>query len=270
MIQNPPNLDSAQRWVTTVLAYLGGYGGLSAVLYLLLRKALEKTVDSRFDERLEKVRHDLQLEQEKMSVVYQNQKDSFRNLLVAAHKGIAAIESRIGGDDDCRPISQGDVDAFSRVLAEESLFVDDDSDHALRLFREIMSTAVPYEMEIPTNQEVWRAYNQMNFVVERLAEHFRMRVGLTSSATRPLLDAELLGACRLINRFHFPKHDLPTKGSFRFQDGKTAAHYVSVARQNPALLKSELARLREATENDPFFFETLEKTERYLQRVGTP
>jgi hypothetical protein len=66
---------------------LGGYGGLSAILYLLLKKALEKTVDSRFDERLEKVKHDLQLEQEKMSVVYQNQKDSFRNILVAVHKG---------------------------------------------------------------------------------------------------------------------------------------------------------------------------------------
>ena len=66
---------------------MGGYGGLSAILYLLLKKALEKTVDSRFDERLEKVKHDLQLEQEKMSVVYQNQKDSFRNILVAVHKG---------------------------------------------------------------------------------------------------------------------------------------------------------------------------------------
>jgi hypothetical protein len=267
VMENPQNLDAAQQWVTRILAYLGGYGGLAALLYLLLKKTLEKTIDSRFDERLEKVKHDLQLEQQKMSVVYENQKDSFRKILVAAHKGIEAIEDRISGEDDWQPISQKDVDAFSRVFAEETLFMDDDSDQAVRLFREIMSTAVPYQTEVPTNYEVWRAYNQMSFIAERLAEHFRIRVGLTKNATDPLLDVKLLEACCLINRHHFATHDLPTKSIFRFKDGQTVAPYVSAARQNPALLKAELMRLKNATEKDPFFFETFTRTERCLRKV---
>jgi hypothetical protein len=43
-----------------------------------LKKAVEKLIDSRFDERLAKIKHELDLDQEKMSVVYENQKDSFR------------------------------------------------------------------------------------------------------------------------------------------------------------------------------------------------
>jgi hypothetical protein len=269
VIQNPSSLDSAQRWVTTVLAYLGGYGGLSVFLYFLLKKTLEKTVDSRFDERLEKVKHELQLEQEKMSIVYENQKDSFRKILVAAHSAIEAIEDNIAGEGDWRPISQKDVNAFSRVLSEESLFMDDPSDHALRLFYEIMSTAVPYEMEIPTNHQVWNAHNQMQFIAKRLAEHFRLRVGLSSSVQNPLSDVELLGACRLINQYQFPEYDLPTKGPLKIQESRTMPQLITLIRRNPELLKSELSRLRKATEKDPFFFEALAKADRYLQKVDT-
>jgi len=52
----------------------------------LLKKTLEKTVDSRFEEKLEKVKQELRLEEEKkQSIVYEQQKDSFRRALMAMH-----------------------------------------------------------------------------------------------------------------------------------------------------------------------------------------
>jgi len=266
---NSATLDSISKLISNVLVYLGGVGAVGAFFYFLLKKTTEKIVDARFDERLEKVKHELQLEQQRMSVVYQNQKDSFREVLVAAHKAIEAIEQRIAGEDDWRPISQEDADAFSRVLWRESLFMDDPSDHALRLFREIMLTAVPFEMDVPTGNKVWWAYNQMNFIAERLAEHFRAKVGLPSTVTEPLLDVELLGACRLINRYHFPDHDLPTKGPLKVKENTTAAQLTAVARGTPKLLRAELEKLKEATEKDIFFSEVLTEANRYLHKLDT-
>jgi len=51
----------------------------------LLKKTLEKTVDSRFEEKLEKVKQELRLEEKKQSIVYEQQKDSFRRALMAMH-----------------------------------------------------------------------------------------------------------------------------------------------------------------------------------------
>jgi hypothetical protein len=87
-MEDPSNFALVQGWIKTALAYLGGFGGLSALLYILLKRALERTVDARFEERLTKIKHELELEQQKMSVVYQNQKDSFRNVLVGMHNAI--------------------------------------------------------------------------------------------------------------------------------------------------------------------------------------
>jgi len=54
-------------------------------LHRLLKKTLEKTVDSRFEEKLEKVKQGLRLEEKKQSIVYEQQKDSFRRALMAMH-----------------------------------------------------------------------------------------------------------------------------------------------------------------------------------------
>jgi hypothetical protein len=120
----------------SILASAVGSGGL---LYFLIKKSLEKTIDSRFDARLEKVKHDLQLEHQRMSVVYEHQKDSFRKVLMAMHNATGAIASNVEGEGgDWLPITDDAANAFSQVFAEESLFMDGRSDHALRLFRQIM------------------------------------------------------------------------------------------------------------------------------------
>jgi len=258
-----------QDWIKSALAYLGGAGVLGFLFRDPLKKAFEKLIDSRFDERLAKIKHELDLEQQKMSIVYQNQKDSFRNVLMGMHNAMAAIEKEIAGEADWRPISQEPVEIFSRVMAQESLFLDAASDRALRLFREVMWEAVQYEDQIPSGGKVWRAHDQMKFIADRTAQHFRVRVGLAEGELDPLLDIDILGACRAINRYSFPDQQLPTRGPLKADENRNAEELVMAARRNPAILKEELGRLKAATQNERFFFETAAQADLYLSRIKT-
>lgn len=249
--------------ITTFLTWLiTGLGVLGSLLYLILKRSLEKSVDARFDERLENVKHQLQLEQQRMSVVYENQKDSFRKVLIAMHDATHAIEKQIQGvGGDWLPIARKDVNQLLRVSSEEALFMDDISVHALKIYGEIMWTAVADEDDTPDTDIVWRAYNQMKFISDRLAAHFRNRVGLETTASDPVLDVEILGACRLINRFHFYR----TESILKFKKNGKASEYVALSRKSPDVLKSELHKLKDALASRASgYFEILTEVNRYL------
>jgi hypothetical protein len=252
------SLGSTLPSVAVLVAALGG------VLYWVLQKRIEATLAR----RLEITKHELQLEYQKMSIVFEHQKDSFRNILVAMHQAIEAIAA--GRDEEWHPIGAAQVDKFRCVVSEESLFMDVTSDHALRLFVAAMWNAVEQPFEsAPEQEEIRRAHNQATFISERLSDHFRSRVGLSSGPPNPLGDVEILGACSLINRYHFPKHKLPTQGCLAFQPNQTAAELVATAHQNLDVVRTELERLKGAVTSDErrarFFFQVGADADYYLQ-----
>ena len=81
-MSDPPSLGSIAEWFSAIRI---GASGIGVLLHCLLKKTLEKTVDSRFEEKLEKVKQGLRLEEKKQSIVYEQQKDSFRRALMAMH-----------------------------------------------------------------------------------------------------------------------------------------------------------------------------------------
>src|ERR1039457_6447224 len=94
-----------------------------------------------------------------------------------------------------RPIRQNVVDKFRRVVSEEALFMDADSDHALRLFVSAMWLATESYPGDTDEEDIRRAHSQTEFISERLSDHFRSRVGLAPAHTSPFADIQLLGAC---------------------------------------------------------------------------
>jgi hypothetical protein len=188
---------------------------------------------------------------------------------VGMHNAMEAIEKEIAGEADWRPISQEHVEIFSRVMAQESLFLDAASDRGLRLFRDVTWEAVQYEDQIPSGGKVWRAHDRMKFIADRLAQHFRLRVGLAEGELDPLLDIDILGACRDINRYNFPNYKLPTGSPLKADEYRNTAELVMTARRNPAILKEELEKLKAATQNERFFSETTAQADRYLERIET-
>jgi hypothetical protein len=243
-------------------------GGLGAFLYWMLKKALE----TRFAQHLEKTKHDLQLELEKMTVVFEHQKDSFHKILIAMHHATDAIGQNIQGDGgDWLPISGKDMEAFKHVVSEECLLMDADTDHSLELFSSIMWSSVrdEYFGNFPDSDDVRRAYSQMMLIANRVASHFRSRIGLIPDNSEALLDVELLGACRLINTYHF-SDKMPTSGPLKFRDGETAEEMVATARTNLALLKSELEILKNCAAGAieggrSYFFLTIAEVDRYIK-----
>ena len=165
MTESSSIVDVLLKLVPLLVVLFSGLGGF---LYWLL----QRTLDSRFAERLAETTHQLRLEQERMSVVFAQQKDSFRKVLSAMHTAIRSIVQRIQGEGgDWFPITQKDADKFSSVASEETLLMDAGSDHAIVLFSRIMWTAVQYEMTRPTSDTVWHAHSQMTLIADRLAIH---------------------------------------------------------------------------------------------------
>jgi len=248
-------------------AVLPAVGVLGGVLYWLLQKKMEATLA----QRLEVTKHQLQLDYQRMSIVFEHQRDSFRRVLAAMHETIESIE---GGDSEqWYPISKEVVDKFRRIVSEECLLLDEESDHALRLFVYATSKAVsaPYEAD-PDQEDIRGAHSLTAFIFERLADHFRFRVGLVPQELDPILDVQLLGAAVLINRYHFPDHNLPTRGPLAFREGETAAELVAAAKRNLAVLQSELKSLQTAIVakegRTRAFFQVGVDVSRYLARFA--
>ena len=189
-------------------------------------------------------------------------------MLASMQQGITAIEDRIEPDGGpWFPIPRTEHEAFDRSVAEESLFMDDGSDLAIKLFSIVMSDAVDYEyMDQDKSDSVRRAHAFMSLIKKRLTQHFRNRVGLLSEIDDPLADVYILGACRSINVYHSREFDFPTQGPLSFGD-RSAEEIVEVAKKNLPLLRTELQRLQTAmsSRNPSMYFAARSEAERYLE-----
>lgn len=252
-----------------IAGILVSVGGIGVVLYFILQKTLE----AHFARRLEQTKHDLQLEQQRMSIVYEHQKDSFRDVLVAMNRALKSVADN-WDDGEWSSVTHEVGEAFQEVVSQEGLFMDKDSDHALELFKQAIwsATSEPYSGP-PESDDVSRAHAQMTVITERMAEHFRIRVGLHSPDSKPLQSVYRLGAIVLINRFHFPEFDFPTKTSLTWKkdrrtDGKSIEELIAIAEHEPQLLRSELLRLKEAmVDRGGIFFKHIAEVELYLNKL---
>jgi hypothetical protein len=233
--------------LTDLLKSFGLIGAIATTVAGVAYWLLQKRLEAFLAQRLELTKHEIQLEYQKKSTVFEQQKNSFRNVLIAMHRAIEAIRS--GPGPEWYPISPETIYAFKGVVSEESLFMDEESSHALRLFERGMNKAVSVFGEDTDDESIRRADTYTSFISDRLSEHFRVLVGLATEYGS-LDDVELLGACDLVNRYYFPKLDFPTKTVLALRPGETAAELVAIGRQNLELVRSELKRLKEALATD--------------------
>src|SRR5579864_817995 len=253
----PPWIDESVKLLSFLL--LSSTGAASIVYFVL-----QKRIENRFAKELEKAKHELQLEQQRMSIVFEHQKDSFRKVLAAMDKAVQEIEDRVEPDGGpWGAIPPETHTEFQRLVSVERLFLDAEAGQAIDLFASCMWEAVvdgSYE-QYPESEEVRRAYEKMILISNRLSEHFRNRVGLAPESPDPLMDVAVLGACILINIYAFQTFDLPTKGILKWREGETAEEIVTVGKENVSKLKSELLRLKEAMSTDQqrtsLFYHTL-------------
>jgi hypothetical protein len=256
----------------SIVSFLATLSVLGPVLYWVLQKTLE----ANFAKRLEITKHELQIELQRLSIVYEHQKDSFRAILSAMHEAMSKIEDKIeeaGGEWHGIPLKS--FSQFKHRIAEERLFIDAKAERAISLFTNILWDAVELTSfdQTPDSDEIRRSYDQLELVAHRLAEYFRLRVGLVPESDDPLHDTELLEACRLINTINLPKAGMPTKTALAYAGHQSAEELVSLARSNKALLKSELERFRRGMEPNESgtkaFHAVIIKVDWYLKRLSS-
>jgi hypothetical protein len=259
------NIQTLTDLFKLVLSVLASVTGLGSVLYFVLQKALE----AHFASRLEQTKHELQLEQQKMSVVYEHQKDSFRKVLIAMDAAIKRIEDKVeGAGGEWGPISAEDHETFRTSIPPERLFLDPQADQALQIFAESMWGAVQdgYFEADADSDDVRRAYEEMKLISDRIAEHFRMRVGLVPNGLDPLVDVEILDACKLVTTWG--------KGEFEMfrPAGRRPEELVTTAKGNIESLVSALIQVRDrltsSSERASFLFSTITRINRYVDSLA--
>ena len=119
-------------WIAQILA-------VGAAIWTTINWVLQKKMEHRLNKQLEATKHGFQDQLQKLSIVYEHQKDSFKAVLSAMHEAIRAIEGNIRGiDDEWGSIGMSDYETFGRVVAEETLFLDSRTDQAIALFSQIL------------------------------------------------------------------------------------------------------------------------------------
>jgi hypothetical protein len=222
---------------------------------------------AKYTKELDEIRHQFKIELNQLSIIHENQKNSFKRVIVSLQKSIKALGQEY--DEEWFPISRKYYDELKQVVIEESLFLGSSGEKALEIYLNFFSRAISFQEDPhPKDRDLRNIYEHMIFMTERLREYFRKRIGL-SEEPDPLLDIYLLAACLLINDYQFEKIDFQTKSILKFNFDTSPQALIDRIKDNIHILKSELNKLVTFLENDPekkkHYFLTLTTSRNYLK-----
>ena len=266
-----------------LLSLLGLNGTILLLAFVVMWWLLRKSVDAKIDilktreidvfkgdlaKELETTKHELKLEQAKLSIVYENQRDSFKTLIQTMYEAIEDLKQPF--DDEWTSIPHKYHDKFCQVVANEALFIGSEGERALDIFSRIYSLTIAYDPEEDLqNEELRRAYEQLCFISERIREYFRNRIGLQEEKD-PLRDVFILDSCIILNRYHFREIDFPTQDIFKIVRNQSPLELIKIVKENSTEFNNELSRLVKHCESSPELkstcFELIDRVKWYLNR----
>lgn len=191
---------------------------------------------------LERAKHSLALEQSKLSIVFEHQRASFMQLLVALHRLQREVWELYDGEEGAWGHLDGkSLRELEALIASESLYLTEDADHALRLYLRLVREFLPSydDREDGVEDREGTGYvKELRFIERQLRAHFRSRIGLPEG--QDALDTVwLLGAARLLNSYHFPETGLPS-AKFKIMPGQAPEDTIDHARANLLALLEEV------------------------------
>lgn len=268
-----------------LLTILGISSPFFVLAFIVMWWLLKKSVDTKIDilkskeidafkndlaKELETTKHELKLEQAKLSIVYENQRDSFKNLIQGMYKAVKDLEQPF--DQEWTSIAGKYFEEFRQTIAKETLFISSEGERALDIFRNIYGPTVAYDPEEDLqDEELRRAYEQMCFISERLREYFRNRIGLNAEKD-PLFDVFILDACLILNRYSFKEIGLPIQGVFKIVRNQSPLELIKIVKENLTEFNGKLRQLvnhcESKSEYNNSYFELIDKIKWYLHRFN--
>jgi len=255
------------NYIWALITSLPLSGIVLACVYYLAPKFIDRAFRVSADKTIEtfkaalraesdRVQHLFGLELKKMSIVYEYQRNSFSNVILAMHEAIAAIDFD-WHQEVFQPISKAVPEKFDRVTITESLFLDDESEHAVHLFLEILWRCAATPMDPDVESEELRGHrDELLFLSGQIREYFRTRVGI--STAKPLIEVAILGACILVKQYS-------QKSGWHSDSELTAMDLMSEARKDSTRLIGALQTLASSFQEKRFYLERQQETERYIR-----
>ena len=258
-----------------LLSSVGGaaliIGGLSSWLGKVWANRILESEKTKYAKELDSIRHQFQVELNRVSIIHENQKVSFRNIIMALSVAIKSLEQAY--DETWHPINDRKYDELKNIVTEESLFLGKDGESALGVFLKFFgkSTYFP-EIDIQSDRMLRNIYEFLNCIDTRIREYFRKRIGL-SDEENPLLEVYLLDICLILNDYHPRGSRFELDENFRFKFDIPPLVLIERYKSNIDSLRAWMQRFVEAVESDDddkrFYFENLSKIRLY-QKLFAP
>lgn len=263
-------------------------GGISgAILVVLLRgwitERLKRSIQHEYAQKLEThksdlntrlqaISHENQLNQLRTSLFFDHQREAFTKILAAIARAVRewreTYDPEGGGLTETVP--RDAYRAVKEAYYDHRLFLDRDCTAAIELALEFMGRSFPFD---DGNGELHRRdcrglFDSLEFLQDRLPELFQEKIGL-EVVSRAKTDLALLGAIRILNRYHFAEVGLPVKGALELTDRDTPADAVRKADENMRELLAKLAKFKDYLSRDPScFHEAASQVHRYIQMLS--
>lgn len=263
--------------ITSFLADALPGAASSAVLVWLLRgwitERLRQSISHEYSEKLENHKNELNAKLE--AVKYEYGVNQLRTSLFFDHQRVAFGEIlakvaetnrewwHTGYEEDVglnSPVPGVRYRELKDLFFKHQLFLDSESIMAIELLFQVYEDSWPFDDGSgngPIARDVREPYDNAEYLQPRLAALFQQKIGIANEE-RAVRQIALLGAIRILNRYHFTNIGLPVTGPLKLASSDGAADAVMKAERNSEELLKVMKRFQSYLQNDTAFFHEAE------------
>jgi len=156
---------------------------------------------------------ELESENAKTKIIYDHQKNCFKEIIIAMDVVIQKLLcSHDVEEDRYYPLPEEDYREVRKKIVGEALFISAKGARTLDVFIKVLSEVVDWGFEDTTwsFKFIEKRLEQLKFINYNVQCYFRSEIGLAIDSTS-LIDVEFLNACRLLNSYHFSGVGVPAR-----------------------------------------------------------
>ena len=221
------------------------------------------------DRRLQAMRHEYEVNQLRTSLFFDHQRTAFAELLAK----IAEI-NEVWWDEGCQkgiglttPVPNKLYQELKHLYYEHQLFLDSECIMGMELVFEQYESSMPFDDgsgNPPVQPDPRAAYDNIDYLNPQLASIFQHKIGVAADNIAVKRIA-MLGAIRILNRYHFREVGLPVCGNLKLERHARPAEAVIKAEQYLPELVTRLKEFHDYLNTETFFHEAQASLARYLR-----
>ncbi|MBI4002111.1 MAG: hypothetical protein HY348_10040 [Nitrospira defluvii] len=219
------------------------------------------------DFRIEKIKHEYELNKLRTSLFFDHQREAF-NALLEAILDLNNKWNQIGRDPDgfiSEAAPHAEYHRLRNLCYKKQLFLDDDCMAALELLSEILESSFPFEDGEGKlhDRDTRAAYDKAQYLQPRIASILQGKIGVIKDRTAKR-EIAILGAVLILNNYCFAEIGLPVKGHLKLLNEDDAGDIVSKGDEHFEELLAKLKEFQFYLRKKGCFDEAALKVSRFL------